>query len=376
MTAALLSIFAITGSYSNKSYLTKTYLFNIHLADLKLSALLDTSGFQKRQLATLTTRDDGLASQIISATGATSLISSAESALANGAQSALSDVSNIVSQLEDLQFSDLGLADLYQLSYWGYCRGQTVGDAKTQNELGSVGKDFDNSNINITWCSKPKAGYKIDPLTIFKQELNNSLQEAIRGNNPISTAIQTDISYLVDNLSYKTLNLPGNLNGKIQTFGSLITASFGLLLAGAVLSVISIVIQLLGCFISPQSCFLSFMNFLFECLIFIILLLGSILVTFTCSYTRGQINDNTSKYGIKSFLSINFYAFAWSATVAAWLCLFFNLLGHCCGLFGTGRRRFRSLPPPPPPEEYYEPPEMAYSHYEGGSEKGSYRTHN
>lgn len=340
LAAALLSIFGLIGSYTNKSYLTQTYLINVHLDDLDLSKLLEASDFK----ASKTKRD--WASQIISATG-NSDAASAVSDAASAAESYVSGNSDLINQIVQLDYSDLGLSSVYQIGYWGYCKGQVTEKHKSDT--------FDNSNVNITWCSKPKPGFKFDPLDIFKRELNATLQRDADGTDPISATIRNDIDYLVDNLSYDNLNLPGDLNSKISIFNNLTTASFGLLLAGAVLAIISVVIQLLGCFMSPDSCCLSFLNFLFEVAIFVILFVGSVIVTFTYTYTRGQINDQTEDYGIKSYLSINFYAFIWSGTVAALLCCGFNLLGHCCGLFSTGRKRFRSQ---------HQEPEMAYSHME------------
>lgn len=332
-------------------------MLNFHLDSLDLSKLLDSNGFSKRST---TTKD--WASQIISSTGNSgsaveSLAASAESTVSSWS----SDSSNLISQITQLDYSDLGLADVYQLSFWGYCKGSINGTTKTLSS-NEVGKQFDNSNVNITWCSKPKVGYKFDPLVVFKQELNSTLQEGVS-----STVLSQEISYLLENLTYDNLNLPGDLSSKIKLFGNLQVAAFGLLLAGAVLAVISIIIQLLGCFMSPDSCCLSFLNFLFECLIFIVLLVGSILITFTMSYTKTEINKNTDDYGVKSFLSINFYAFIWSGAVAALLCTFFNLLGHCCGLFSTGRKKFRSI-------GHDDEPEMVYSHHDAMSDAGSYKT--
>ncbi|EGV64831.1 hypothetical protein PSN45_005178 [Yamadazyma tenuis] len=341
LAAAVLSVFALTGSYANKSYLTKTYLFNIHLDNLDLSKLLDSSNFSKRDFA----------SQIIDVTGDSTTTATGASATAT------STSATSIDEILALSYSDLGLSNVYQVSYWGYCRGTTTSQDSSSNST------FDNSNVNITWCSKPKPGYKFDPLVVFKAELNNTLQDS----DTISTTLSEEITYLVDNLSYDNFNLPGDMNSKVKTFGNLMLASFGLTLAGAVLAVISVAVQLLGCFMSPDSCCLSFLNFLYECVIFIILLVGAALATSTVAYTRSQVNDDVSSYGIKAFMSINFYAFVFSGAIAAWICCVFNLLGHCCGLFATGRRRFRTM--------VHHEPEMAYTHGGHSSDEASYKSH-
>ena len=43
----------------------------------------------------------------------------------------------------------LGMAQVYSVGFWGYCRGYVIqDDSKT--------KKFDNSNVNYTWCSNQK----------------------------------------------------------------------------------------------------------------------------------------------------------------------------------------------------------------------------
>lgn len=339
LVAAILAIFAVTGSYKNESYLTDTYLINFHLNKLNLSKLLKASSFTKRsdldmnmdmELETPSESEKrDWASSIISATGGDSMISSI---------------------LSEVDYADLGLSDVYQLSYWGYCKGHMEGDSKThEGTVGAVGKDFDNSNINYTFCTDPTPAYQFKPVEVFKQELKAKLDDDL---SDLSSTLRDQIQYLVDNVAEDSFNIPKDLQDKLDLLNNLTKASFGLLLAGAVLAVVSIIIQILGCFMSPDSCCLSFLNFLYEVVVFIILAVGSILITFSMSYTRNKINDVTDDYGIKSYLSMNFYAFTWASTVAALLCLFFNLLGHCCGLFGTGRKKFRSQ----------QQPAMAYDH--------------
>lgn len=353
LAAAILSVFAITGSYANKSYLTDTYLINVHLDKLDLSKLLDDSKLTKRDWA----------SQIVDATGsdsAASAVSAAQGAVETLIQQGADDAQDIVNQIMDLTYDELGLSNVYQVSYWGYCKGDIEGDSKEKNG------GFDNSNINYTWCSDPKVGYRFDPVEVLKTELNETLQKGVIGDSSISARIRADISYLVDNLNYDTLNLPGGLEKQIKRLNDVSVASFGMLLAGAVLAFISVVIQLLGCFMSPDSCCLSFLNFLYECLVFVILLVGSILATFTYAYARGKVNDETDDYGVKTYLSTNFYAFAWSSAAAAFVCTLFNLLGHCCGLFNTGRKKFKSV-------AHSAVPDMGYDHHSDSYSEGSFK---
>ena len=340
--AAILSVFGLIGSYKNESYLTGIYLIDVHLSGLKLSKLFDVNNF-KRDLPVLVNEAlvlEDRASSDVSASDITTIIE------------------NIV---DNLNYQDLGLADVYSVSFWGYCRGKATND-KVSNPLKKVTNDFDNNKINFTYCSKPTPGYKFDPLTVLKHEINDTINNSVDGNDAVSLAISStvklELSQLVDNLSYKNLNLPGNLNKDLTLLNNITRAAFALTLVGVILSFLSVIIQLLGCFMSPDNCCLSFLNFFFEALTFIILLVGAALSTGAYIYVRKEVNNATSDYGVKSFLSIQYYAFAWSGAVAALLVVIFNLLGHCCGMFGTHRHRYRTVAPPVPEKE----PSMAYSH--------------
>lgn len=87
---------------------------------------------------------------------------------------------------------------------------------------------------------------------------------------------------------------------------------------------------------------LIILELLFQSIICLLAIVGAGIATGTYQYVRSQVNDNTDIYGVKSFLSVNFNAFIWSAAVASMLVVFFNLLGHCCGLFGH-RKHYRTI---------------------------------
>ena len=222
--------------------------------------------------------------------------------------------------------------------------------------------NFDNSDVNYTWCSAPKAGFFFDPVEILKEELNRTIdgKSVDSQSDDISQLSQTyksELKQLIDNLSLLDLNLPGNLQNDLKTLNNLTKAGFALMIITSVLSFISIVVQLMGCCVSPDNCCLSFLNFMLQVLVFLAAIIGAGLVTGCYVFVRKQINNNLSEFGIKSFLSINFYAFAFSAAVAALLVVIFSLLGHCCGICGggrVGRGRYRAARQDAP---------AAYEHY-------------
>lgn len=344
----ILSVFALVGSYQNKSYLTKIYLLDFHLTDLDVSKLIDVSQFSKRDdiiLPDATEKRDEII--LPDATEKRDIAS----AIAN----VQSSISSIVSTIT---YEDMGLAQVYSISLWGYCKGEVSGSSKSE-------KGFDNSNINFTWCSDPKPGYFFDPLKIIKQELNNTINDKITGavgNTQISSSIKTVLQEIIDNVSYESLNLPGDLKDKLTLLNNLTVAAFALILVTAVLSAIGVFVQLLGCFVDPNSCCLSFINFFFQTLIFLIGIIGAGIATGAYLYVRKEINDSTSDLGIKSFLSIAFYALIWSAVAAALLVLVLSIIGHCCGCLSGGRKKYKPLDPPAVPEK--DGYEMGYNHHQ------------
>lgn len=242
--------------------------------------------------------------------------------------------------LNDVSPQQLGMAQVYSVGYWGYCRGYVINS-------GQNSKMFDNSHIAYTWCSKAKANFFFDPLTILINEMNNTVNGI--GIDAQSTYIseltytqRSELQVLIDNLLQDDLNLPGNLDKNLKTLHKLSSASFGLLFSVAILSFISVIIQLFAFCFSPEKCCLSFLNFLFQSTICLLAFVGAGIATGTYQYVRSQVNDNTDIYGVKSFLSVNFNALIWSAAVASMLVVVFNLLGHCCGLFGH-RKHYKTI---------------------------------
>ncbi|RCK58041.1 SUR7 family protein pun1 [Candida viswanathii] len=242
--------------------------------------------------------------------------------------------------LNNVSPQQLGMAQVYSVGYWGYCRGYV-------ESSGDNNKTFDNSHVVYTWCSKAKANFFFNPVTIFKDEMNNTVNGVgIDGQSTYITELtytqRSQLQVLIENLNEDDVNLPGNLDKNLQTLHNLTSASFGLLFSVAILSFVSVIIQFFAFCFSPEKCCLSFLNFLFQAAISLLAIVGAGIATGTYQYVRSQVNDNTDTYGIKSFLSTNFNAFIWSAAVASMLVVFFNLLGHCCGLFGH-RKHYRTI---------------------------------
>lgn len=320
----ILTAFAITGSYENKSYLTPTYLINFHLNKLDLRQIIspsigDNSSKRKRadddNDSTPTTTSTGSIpsnaqqwinaassiagnlpsdfSSIASAVG-TNLPSSVPSDLASVLPSSLptGDVELTISAaianlLNNVSPEELGIADVYSVSYWGYCRGDLKSNKSSvfDGDLGRlVDENFDNSNVDYTWCSPPKAGYFFNPATVIREELNRTIEgQQIDSQslliNELSSQYVDDLKVLVNNIADEYLNLPSDLQNNLGTLNNITKASFAMMIIAAVFSFISIVFQIMAMCLSPDNCCLSFLNFALQLVTFLASILAAGLAT-------------------------------------------------------------------------------------------------
>lgn len=275
------------------------------------------------------------------------------------------DVDELVSELaSSVNVTELGIAEYYSVGYWGYCRGYLkAGKEEWLDNLGKFGKEFNNNHINFTYCSPPKVGFKFDPLEILKHELINQIMGTVDGGadslgGAITQAIEAQLLALVSSVTYEDLGLPGSLKQDLDLLHTLTVASFALILCGACLAFISFVFQSAGLCCSPENFCLSCLSFMLMALVCIVTLIGSGLSTGTYIFVRQQVNNNIEKFGIKGWLSVQYYAFLWSAAAASLCLVVFAFLGYCCGCFHSGKRRYRRAGP--------REPEMGYVH------KGNY----
>lgn len=298
LATTLLSIFAIIGSYKNEVYLTKIYLVDIHMTNFKLGKVLNLDEL--------------------------------------GVTFSQQDVLDKI--LDQFTYDKLGLSQVYSASFWGYCKGSVKGNDSSM-------KGFDNSNIDFTWCSPAKAGYYFDPLEIFKKDMNDTIQKSDSGSYILDDLAKKYLGEIVDNLSYKSMGLPGNMQDNLTLLNNLTKAGFALLFITAILLVLFVIFQMLGCIFSPENLCYSCINFSFEVFIFVCATVGSALLTGAYYYVRRTFNNNLSDFGVKSFLSVAFYALCWSTCASTVIILIFNLIAHCCG-FTFRRNRYKSLQQP------------------------------
>lgn len=426
----VLAVWSIVGSYKNESYLTGNYLLGIQTSNLNLSAIIhDVTqkrdlGFKdldyEIELTPTRTTEilqprDLLSSLAAVATNGASLIANAlgdqtsdlkslissvataesiNTAALAGAVSSATDLDNlrllasaasipesivtlaasydgdvnsiVLTLVSSINVTELGLAEYYSVSYWGYCRGELGGKEEYISKLGKLGKQFNNNHVHFTYCSPAKAGYKFDPLDLLKHEIMNLIEGKVDGLpeslNALTETIEAQLLALVSSITYEDLQLPGDLKSALDLLHNLTVASFALILIGACLATVSFVFQLVGLCRSPDNACLSCLNFILMVIVFIATLIGSALSTGTFIFVRKEVNDNIEQYGLKSWLSVQYYALLWSAAAAALLLIVFAFLGYCCGCFHSGKKRYRLVH-----HEHFEP-DMRYDHTYKGSD--------
>lgn len=401
---------AIVGSYKNQGYLTGNYLIGVQITDLDLNKLFSGANSKRDLLlgardidfkATPTTNEpivtafpkrdllddvqsvvgNGDVSSALNGINIASLTSQAATASVNTADLAskiselassasipeslatlaegLADGINLDNIVSELNYRELGLADYYSVSYWGYCRGYMNGTNGTDDlldHLGSFGDNFNKDDVKFVWCSSPKPGFKFDPLELIKREMTNAVTNSYDGLNglaeELSNNIKAQLIAIIASVSYEDLNLPGSLNDDLTLLNNITKAALAMLIAGTGLAFISFLFQSVGLCCSPRNGCLSCLNFMLMVLFFLCILLGAGLSTGAYMFVRSEVNNEIDDYGMKSFLSVQYYAFAWSAMVASFLAIVFAAIGYCCGCFSGNRRSYRKVQEPP----------MAYDH--------------
>lgn len=259
------------------------------------------------------------------------------------------DVSSLLTDIAgSLNSSELGLSDMYSVGFYGYCKGSLDGEVEEIADLGTLGKQFRNNNVNYTYCSSPKVGYKLDPLELLKHEITEQIENYVNGLSSLTAgltdSIAAELLAAVSSISYENLGLPGNLKKDLTLLHSLTIAGFALILSGACLAFISLIFQVFGLCCSPENAFLSCCNFILMFFVALVVVIGSALTTGAYLYVRRVVNNNLDEYGVKSYLSVQFYAFSWCAAVSALLFVIFCIIGYCCGCFHSDRRRRRMAP--------------------------------
>lgn len=300
--------------------------------------------------------------QGISANDVALLLAQAQQALNDPNASMESIVNNIVARIiQTLTPLQLGLSQIYTVSFWGYCRGSNTNMSTydTNADVAAL-RLFSSEKVNLTWCSHPKAAFALDPAALLKTEIGNVLngyQPDGRLPAQIDDLIRDKLKVVQASVNNTAINLPQDLQNYVGLLNRLTKAGFALMLAGCILSAIAVFVQLLGCCIDPHGCCLSCVHFLFLTLMCVTTIVGCALTTATYLYVRKVLNKEAADYGIKCSLLINFYAFAWLGAAAAIAFFFVEVLGLICGCCFPHREEQHEKPP----QQQYTP-QAGYMH--------------
>lgn len=142
-----------------------------------------------------------------------------------------------VQRIAKMSHRDLGLADVYSVSLWGYCRGSLSATATTTD--GVTTTHYDASRTNFTWCSRPRAGFAFDPVTVLRAELHNK----IASPGSLSGQEISDLSVLMRTVNSTNLLLSGSRNRRLDSVKGHSSAAFGPSVVLVVLVFLSVVLD-------------------------------------------------------------------------------------------------------------------------------------
>ncbi|GMF99800.1 hypothetical protein B5S30_g4600 [[Candida] boidinii] len=209
----------------------------------------------------------------------------------------------------DITLKQAGLSEVYTFGMWGYCEGNYY------SNVDSTGYIYDDDDIKMTYCSKPKALYKFDLADFF----SDRLKEAGYQIDPSDIAVPDGI------ISYTTTST----NVSKMVF---ITCLLAIIICFFVL-----VLGLLGIWCNSKVLFLvAFLSMGG----FLLALLSAAGATGMYGYIKSKFNDHSDIYHIKASLSNIYLALAWVGTVCYMLNVFFWFLNSC--VFGIGSTRTRA----------------------------------
>lgn len=261
------------------------YLFKVNTTDLSISSSSITSLLSDRDL-----HQRDLSDSIIAATGGASgdtsdLISSATSAAeaagVTSAADAESAISGIVSGT-NISASDLGLADAYLVSLWGYCEISASGDRTCEKA------QFD-------WASNATSG--------FQAKL-----DSVAGS------------------SGENVTLPDSIKTAMNTFSTVTKWTEVVFIIAYVALGISL---FLGIFANCSRAF-SCCTFIVAALAAVAVCAAAALATAMASVVVGAVEGTAKMYGVTGSINTRFLAAVWIGAAFAIAAAFFWMFTICC----------------------------------------------
>ena len=258
------------------------YLFKVNTTDLSISSSSITSLLSDRGL-----HQRDLSDSIIAATGGASgdtsdLISSATAAAdAAGATDAASAISGVISGT-NITASDLGLADAYLVSLWGYCEVSASGD-KT--------------------CEKAQFDWASNATSNFQAKL-----DSVAGS------------------SGENVTIPDSIKTAMNTFSTVTKWTEVVFIIAYIALGISL---FLGIFANCSRAF-SCCTFITASLAAVAVCAAAALATAMASVVVGAVEGTAKMYGVTGSINTRFLAAAWIGAAFAIGAAFFWMFTICC----------------------------------------------
>jgi len=273
------------------------YLFKVNTTELSISSSSITSLLSDRSL-----QQRDLSDSIIAATSglsedASGLLASASSA-ADSATASASDAASAISGVvsgTNITASDLGLADAYFVSLWGYCQTTSSG-----------GKE----------CEKPQFDWASNATTSFQNKLDS-----------------------VAGASGENVTIPDSIKSAMNTFGTVTKWTEVVFIIAYIALGISL---FLGIFANCSRAF-SCCTFIISALAAVAVCAAAALATATASVVVGAVEGTARVYGVTGSMNTRFLAAVWIGAAFAIAAAFFWMFTICCCAPDHNRSRGKSV---------------------------------
>lgn len=241
----------------------------------------------------------------------------------SSAESAIDDLTrrdDSASALESALSAASNLRDFYDIGLWGYCAGNKTSSGKYE----------------VDYCSKPKAEFAFDPVTVWG--LNTTSSE---------DSVLSDI-------------FPDGLQNAIKTYKKV----FKWMFIAYIIAFIATALELVVGLTAICSRLGSLVTSLISGVAFLFTAAASITATAMFAVLIGVFNSDLDKYGMHATMGSHIYAATWIATVFAFCGPTFWLMSSCCcaarSPYHGGNRRNRVMAEKAP--YTYERVSEPYSH--------------
>ncbi|RHZ62122.1 uncharacterized protein CDV56_100217 [Aspergillus thermomutatus] len=207
--------------------------------------------------------------------------STVESTVSSALESAGVDVSSsdLATALNEAQ-KQLNIKDFYDIGLWGYCDG-----------------DVSNGNYKTSNCSKPKAEFYFDPITVWK--LNDTGVEDV---------------------------LPSDLSKALNVYKNVSKWMFIAYIVAFIATVVELVVGVFAICSRWGSCVTS----LVSAVSFLFITAASVTSTALFAVLKGTFNEALKDYGIKGYMGKNIYIATWLAVAFSLAASLFWVISSCC----------------------------------------------